>query len=71
MPEAVIATKQAAGRLIRSGSDKGILVLADSRVVSKRYGKQFLNSLPKKQADIICREDVKSFIVRWREEHGA
>ena len=71
LPEAVIATKQAAGRLIRSGSDKGILVLADSRVVSKRYGKQFLNSLPKKQADIICREDVKSFIVRWREEHGA
>ena len=71
LPEAVIATKQAAGRLIRSGSDKGILVLADSRVVSKRYGKQFLNSLPKKQADIMCRDDVKGFIIRWREEHGA
>lgn len=71
LPEAVIATKQAAGRLIRSGSDKGILVLADSRVVSKRYGKQFLNSLPKKQASIVYRDDVKNFIARWREEHGA
>lgn len=71
LPEAVIATKQAAGRLIRSGSDKGILVLADSRVISKRYGKQFLSSLPKQQANVLTLHEVEAFIQSWREEHDA
>ena len=46
LPEAVLELKQAAGRLIRSSSDTGVLVLADSRLVSKGYGKKFLSSLP-------------------------
>lgn len=46
LPAAVIETKQAAGRLIRSADDEGSLVFADSRLVTKRYGKAFLNSLP-------------------------
>ena len=46
VPEAIIKLKQGFGRLIRSKSDKGIVVILDSRVKTKRYGKMFLQSLP-------------------------
>ena len=46
VPEAIIKLKQGFGRLIRSKSDKGIVVLLDSRVTTKRYGKLFLEALP-------------------------
>ncbi|MGH9392755.1 MAG: ATP-dependent DNA helicase [Terriglobales bacterium] len=46
VPEAVLALKQGFGRLIRSSSDRGVLALLDSRIVSKGYGRQFLASLP-------------------------
>ncbi len=46
LPEAVIELKQAAGRLIRSSTDHGCLVIADARVVRKQYGSAFLGALP-------------------------
>ncbi|MGH8076772.1 MAG: ATP-dependent DNA helicase, partial [Lysobacter sp.] len=46
LPQAVIALKQGAGRLIRSETDRGVLVLCDPRLLSKSYGNVFLNSLP-------------------------
>ncbi len=46
IPEAVIALKQGAGRLIRDGQDKGVLVICDNRLVTKEYGKTFIASLP-------------------------
>ena len=46
LPQAVIALKQGAGRLIRSETDRGVLVLCDPRLMSKTYGKVFLDSLP-------------------------
>lgn len=46
LPEAVIELKQAAGRLIRSKTDTGCLVIADARVLSKHYGRAFLTALP-------------------------
>ncbi|MEH6419472.1 ATP-dependent DNA helicase [Pseudomonas sp. CGJS7] len=46
LPQAVIALKQGAGRLIRSETDRGVLVLCDPRLTSKSYGKTFLDSLP-------------------------
>ncbi len=46
LPQAVIALKQGAGRLIRSETDRGVLVLCDPRLVGKSYGKVFLESLP-------------------------
>ena len=47
LPKAIIALKQGAGRLIRSESDRGILVICDKRIMTKAYGRQFINSLPK------------------------
>lgn len=55
VPSAVIRFKQGFGRLIRSRSDRGVVILADRRVVAKRYGKIFLDSLPAKTA--ICSDE--------------
>jgi ATP-dependent DNA helicase DinG len=46
VPQAVIALKQGAGRLIRDERDRGLLVVCDRRLVSKPYGKLFVRSLP-------------------------
>lgn len=46
LPEAVLELKQAAGRLIRSRTDAGCLVIADARVVAKGYGREFISALP-------------------------
>lgn len=46
VPEAILKLRQGVGRLIRSGEDEGMVVLLDNRVLSKRYGKAFLNALP-------------------------
>ena len=46
MPQAVIKLKQGFGRLIRSHGDRGAVLLLDSRVVRKFYGRVFLDSLP-------------------------
>ncbi len=60
LPAAVLEVKQAAGRLIRRADDSGVLILADHRLVSKGYGKAFLNSLPSKTIRVIpCAEIVK------------
>jgi ATP-dependent DNA helicase DinG len=48
LPEAVIKFRQGFGRLIRSEIDEGIVVVLDRRIVEKRYGRYFLNSLPVK-----------------------
>ena len=46
MPQAVIKLKQGFGRLIRTKTDRGIVVILDPRVLTKPYGRTFLNSLP-------------------------
>ena len=46
LPEAVLKFRQGVGRLIRSRTDRGKIVILDSRVVAKRYGAQFLKSIP-------------------------
>ena len=47
VPQAVITLKQGIGRLIRSKTDKGVIALLDTRLRTKSYGKDFVNSLPK------------------------
>ena len=46
LPRAVIRFKQGFGRLIRSKKDKGMITVLDNRLLTKSYGKIFLNSLP-------------------------
>ncbi len=47
VPQAVIKLRQGFGRLIRTRSDKGMVVILDPRVLTKRYGKAFLEALPR------------------------
>ncbi|MEO7401412.1 MAG: ATP-dependent DNA helicase [Polaromonas sp.] len=46
LPEAALALKQGAGRLIRRETDQGVLVVCDSRLVSMGYGRRLLRALP-------------------------
>ena len=47
VPNAVLMFRQGIGRLIRSRTDTGIIVMLDPRVLTKYYGRSFLNSIPK------------------------
>ena len=47
LPEAVIKFRQGFGRLVRRSTDRGAVVVLDRRIIEKRYGKTFLDSLPK------------------------
>jgi DNA polymerase-3 subunit epsilon/ATP-dependent DNA helicase DinG len=46
VPDAVLRFRQGFGRLIRTKTDRGVVVLFDSRVITKQYGRVFLDSLP-------------------------
>ncbi|MFP4467240.1 MAG: ATP-dependent DNA helicase [Candidatus Goldiibacteriota bacterium] len=46
LPRAIFMLKQGFGRLIRSGSDRGVVAILDSRIATKNYGRRFLESLP-------------------------
>ena len=50
LPEAVLALKQGVGRLIRSETDRGMIVIADPRLLTKGYGRTFRASLPEMPA---------------------
>jgi DNA polymerase-3 subunit epsilon/ATP-dependent DNA helicase DinG len=46
LPEAILRFRQGFGRLIRSRSDHGVVVILDRRIQTKRYGQMFMDSLP-------------------------
>jgi ATP-dependent DNA helicase DinG len=60
IPQAAIALKQGFGRLIRSKSDRGVLVLLDNRITRQRYGQVFFDSLPDYRFSTNL-EDVEKF----------
>lgn len=47
IPQAVITLKQGVGRLIRDQTDRGVLMICDTRLRTRSYGKVFLDSLPR------------------------
>jgi len=56
LPTAVIRFRQGFGRLIRHRHDRGVVVVADRRIVAKRYGQHFQNSVPCKTEEIPDRD---------------
>jgi ATP-dependent DNA helicase DinG len=46
VPEAILKLRQGVGRLIRTGKDRGYVHILDNRILTKRYGKNFLQALP-------------------------
>ncbi|MFZ2639731.1 MAG: helicase C-terminal domain-containing protein, partial [Verrucomicrobiia bacterium] len=53
LPEAVLKLRQGVGRLIRSKTDTGIVAILDNRVLTKRYGRAFIESLPQCPVEIV------------------
>jgi ATP-dependent DNA helicase DinG len=53
LPEAILKLRQGVGRLIRTKSDDGIIVILDNRIVTKPYGRAFMSALPKCSVEIV------------------
>ncbi len=53
VPEAVLKLRQGVGRLIRSSRDEGIVVILDNRILTKQYGRIFLNALPDAPVEVV------------------
>ena len=65
LPEAILRFRQGFGRLIRTQSDRGIVVVLDRRIISKRYGKLFLDSLPGCNVKAGPLSELPATAVRW------
>ncbi len=53
LPEAILKFRQGVGRLIRTKTDTGIIVILDNRVLTKQYGQAFLDALPKCPVEVV------------------
>ena len=56
LPDALMKFRQGVGRLIRTATDRGVITLLDSRVLSKTYGRLFIDSLPQPEFTALTRE---------------
>jgi ATP-dependent DNA helicase DinG len=70
VPQAVIRFKQGFGRLVRTASDKGIVILYDTRVIDTTYGKYFLYSLPGPKIEHMNTSQMVPRIREWMGGNG-
>lgn len=68
VPQAVIRFKQGFGRLIRQASDRGVVVIYDTRVLETYYGKHFLYSLPGPKIEHMRTQVLAERIKQWFED---
>lgn len=69
LPQAVLAMKQGAGRLLRDQNDYGVIVLCDPRITSKSYGKVFLKSF-EPMPSTTSLQDVARFLARHEQQRA-
>jgi ATP-dependent DNA helicase DinG len=62
VPRAIIEFKQGFGRLIRSSTDRGVVVCCDARLQTKSYGKQFLRAMPKGMQKVRSLESIREWL---------
>lgn len=65
LPEAILKFRQGFGRLIRAQSDRGVVVVLDTRLLTKRYGREFINSIPKCTQRVNSIRDLPQEARRW------
>lgn len=65
IPEAVLRFRQGFGRLIRRGSDEGVVLVLDKRVITKRYGQMFMEALPDCTVIRQRSDRIEELIARW------
>ena len=70
LPQAVLRFRQGVGRLIRGSQDKGAIVVLDKRIIARRYGKAFLESIPPctvKQGPLSA---IPGYVTEWVGDGG-
>ena len=65
LPEAILRFRQGFGRLIRTQSDRGVVVILDKRVLTKKYGRQFIESLPNCTTKVGSVIDLPKTAAKW------
>jgi ATP-dependent DNA helicase DinG len=65
LPEAILRFRQGFGRLIRTQTDRGVVVVLDKRILTKRYGHSFLESLPTCHVKVGTAADLPRTTVSW------
>ena len=65
LPEAILRFKQGFGRLIRTETDRGVMIVFDRRIVTTQYGKSFLKSIPEVPIKKGKMTELASFIQKW------
>ncbi len=65
VPQAILRLRQGFGRLIRTNRDRGVAVILDRRIVSRRYGQMFLDSLPPAAIETPAAYQIPGKIRRW------
>jgi DNA polymerase-3 subunit epsilon/ATP-dependent DNA helicase DinG len=65
LPEAILRFRQGFGRLIRTQSDRGVVAIFDRRIMTKRYGRLFTESLPTCTTKVGPIGDLPQMAVKW------
>ncbi|MEA5079300.1 MAG: helicase C-terminal domain-containing protein [Anaerolineaceae bacterium] len=65
LPEAILRFRQGFGRLIRTQSDRGVVAILDKRVLTKKYGRQFIESLPTCTTKVGSVSELPSAAAKW------
>jgi predicted DnaQ family exonuclease/DinG family helicase len=65
LPQAVLRFRQGFGRLIRRTTDRGVFIVADSRVARRRYGPTFLEALPETELRRVSADEVAVAVSEW------
>lgn len=65
LPEAVLRFKQGFGRLIRTEADRGVIIIFDKRIISTKYGKAFLKSIPEIDVKNGSIDEIVHYIHKW------
>jgi ATP-dependent DNA helicase DinG len=65
LPEAILRFRQGFGRLIRTQSDRGVVAILDRRILTKRYGKMFIDSLPTCKVKVGSMNELPFSASRW------
>ncbi len=70
LPAAIIKFRQGIGRLIRSATDKGIVAVLDSRILTKGYGKNFVDAIPTCHVERFSEDEIETLVVDSAKELG-
>ena len=70
VPQAILKFRQGFGRLIRSSTDRGVAIVLDSRLTNSRYGRRFINSLPRMTVTNGKGQGTPAVVRRWLEYTG-